>query len=97
MKLNTTVSMSLASAALFLAGLASVSCSGTEETSAAPSQSNAAAPAGAPAAQEPLLPPDTAAIPSQEEADQAAEKTIDETNADEEMEKLEKETEGGGG
>ena len=50
------------------------------------------------AAEEPLLSDEDAAIPTQEEADQEAALSITEENADQELEKLEKElAEGGGG
>jgi hypothetical protein len=49
-------------------------------------------------AEAPLLSPEEAAIPTQEEADLEASQSINDDNADEELEKLEKElgTEGGG-
>jgi hypothetical protein len=83
MKSKITVSL----AAATLAGLVSVSCSGAEESHAQ------SAPAAAPAAEAPALPPEVSEVPSQEQADQDAEKTIDEKNADTEMEKIEKELE----
>jgi hypothetical protein len=55
-------------------------------------------PAPAPAEEEPpLLGPEDAAIPTQEEADLDATQNIREDNADEELEKLEKELETPGG
>jgi len=74
-----------------LACLASLACSGRQETAAAPSES-------AEAADVPILESGDQ-IPSQAEADQKAEQQIDENNADAELEKLEKELEGapGGG
>jgi hypothetical protein len=45
---------------------------------------------------EPLLTDADAAIPTQEEANREAEQAITEENADQELEKLEKELEGGG-
>jgi len=48
------------------------------------------------AQEETLLEPGDAAIPTEEEAAAGAAKTIDESNADAELEKLEKELEGGG-
>lgn len=76
----------LAALVVSVAGYALPSCAGKQETAAAQ-----------PAAEEPILPPGEVDIPSQEEADQAAEKSIDDANADAELEKLEKELEGGGG
>jgi hypothetical protein len=79
-------------AAVALASLGTLSCSGANETQASsPAKPVAEAP------QPPILAPGDAAIPSQEEADQAAEKAINDANADAEMEKLEKELESGGG
>ena len=69
-------------------------CSNPEGSASQP----ASAPATSKTSNEPLLGPDDA-VASQEEADQAAEKSINDENADAEMEKLEKElneTPGGG-
>lgn len=81
--MNTKIILS--SAAVLLASLSLASCSGAEETHAQ------AAPGAS--AEAPALPPEVSEVPSQEQADQDAEKTIDEKNADEEMEKIEKELE----
>lgn len=78
-------------AAVALASLGTLSCSGANETQASSPSSKPVA------AEAPILAPGDAAIPSQEEADQAAEKAINDANADAEMEKLEKELESGGG
>jgi hypothetical protein len=75
-------------AAVALATLGTLSCSGANETQAA-SKPVAEAP--------PILDPSDAAIPSQEDADAAAEKAINDANADAELEKLEKELESGTG
>jgi hypothetical protein len=48
-------------------------------------------------AETPLLSPEDAAIPTQEEADLEASQSINDENADEELEKLEKELGAGGG
>jgi len=68
-------------------------CSNPEGSASQP----ASAPAASKTASEPLLDADDA-VASQEEAEQAAESSIDEQNADSEMDKLEKElAEGSGG
>jgi hypothetical protein len=54
-----------------------------------------AAPAPAPAQESSLLAPADAAIPTEQEAADAAAKTIDEKNADAEFEKLKQEIQGG--
>jgi hypothetical protein len=51
---------------------------------------------GTDSADDRLLTDEDAAIPTQEEADREAEQAITEENADQELEKLEKELEGGG-
>lgn len=73
--------------------LALGACSGPDESAAAsPTAKSSDA-----AAHEALLSEEDA-VPSQEEADEAAEASISESNADAEMQKLEKElAEGGGG
>lgn len=76
-------------AAVALATLGTLSCSGANETQASSPKPVAEA--------QPILSPSDAAIPSQEEADQAAEKAITDENADAELEKLEKELESGTG
>jgi len=53
-------------------------------------------PSGAETPDDRLLSDEDAAIPTQEEADREAEQAITEENADQELEKLEKELEGGG-
>ena len=76
-----------------LAGvLALGACSGPDETAAASPTAKSE-----PSANEPLL-SDEDAIPSEEEAARAAEASINEANADAELERLERElAEGGGG
>lgn len=73
-------------------------CSNPEGSASEPASANAASktPAASKTSNESLLGPDDA-VASQEEADQAAEKSIDDQNADAEFDKLEKELAGAGG
>lgn len=78
--------------ALTLAALGACSDQGTP---ANPPQNPGSAPAANAAAEEPLLGPEDAAIPTEMEAADQAAKSIDESNADAELEKLKSELEGG--
>jgi pectin methylesterase-like acyl-CoA thioesterase len=79
-------------AATLLCACSSSESSASDASKTAPSSTGTTASTSS----EPLLSADDA-VPSQEEADQAAEASINDQNADAELEKLEKELADGGG
>jgi hypothetical protein len=80
--------------AALIATLSIAACSNPESSAAEPAKAPAST--AAKTSNEPLLGPDDA-VTSQEDADKAAEQSINDDNADAELEKLEKELGGGGG